>query len=85
MLLQRQLIACANILPPIRSCFRWQGKMQQKAEVVMIAKSRAEHFKAISELVKKHHSYDCPAIVALDIAQAYAPFSDWVQQETTSI
>lgn len=81
-LLDARLIACANLLPPVTSCFRWNGAMQQNREVVLLAKTTAARFEQVEALVKAQHSYDCPCLVAFDIARGHAPFLQWLSDET---
>ena len=80
-LVDERLAACVNIFPA-RSVYRWQGKVTKENEVILIAKSRAEHFDRLSARVKDLHSYSCPCIVAWPIAAAYRPYLDWLADET---
>jgi periplasmic divalent cation tolerance protein len=82
-LVQEKLAACANILPGMRSIYRWQGKIEQGKECVLIVKTRRHMFDALQTRVKALHSYDCPCIVAFDIVAGYKPFLDWIAAETT--
>ena len=79
-LLDKRLIACANI-HPIDSLYRWQGKLQEDKEVVIIAKTQEKHFKAIKQSVKKLHSYDIPCILKLN-AEANEEYTKWIKKET---
>ena len=83
-LLEARLIACANMLPPITSLFRWDGAMQQEQEVILLMKTQAPHFKAVEKTVISLHSYDCPCLIAFDMAQGHAPFLNWINEETTT-
>jgi periplasmic divalent cation tolerance protein len=83
-LLKKKLIACANILPQIRSLYMWKGKMQDEGEVVMILKTTSERYDELEEAIVKAHPYDVPAIVALPIEAGHAPFLEWIADETYS-
>lgn len=80
-LLEDRLVACANILPPHQSLYRWEGAVQDETEVVMILKSRADLFDKIEEKIKMHHSYDVPCIVSWPVGQGHGPFLEWVRAE----
>jgi periplasmic divalent cation tolerance protein len=81
-LVEERLAACVNIMAGIRSIYRWEGKVEAASEVVLIAKSRAAHFKQLEKRVRELHPYDCPCIVAWPIEAGYQPYLDWLAQET---
>jgi len=83
-LVERRLAACVNLVPEIRSIYRWQGEIADDAEVAMFAKTRADLVDALIARVKVLHSYDCPCIVALPIAAGNTDFLDWIAAETGS-
>ncbi|MGD1971566.1 MAG: divalent-cation tolerance protein CutA [Desulfobacterales bacterium] len=80
-LVESQLAACVNILDNMQSIYRWEGKLQQDSEVVLIAKTIESLVAQLIEKVKSLHSYDCPCIVSLPISDGYPPFIDWIQSE----
>jgi periplasmic divalent cation tolerance protein len=80
-LVEARLAACVNILENMQSIYRWEDKIQQGAEVVLIAKTTDNLVSALIDRVKSLHSYDCPCIVSLPILSGYPPFLDWVQTE----
>jgi periplasmic divalent cation tolerance protein len=80
-LVKSQLAACVNILDNMQSIYRWEGKLQQDSEVVLIAKTIESLVAQLIEKVKSLHSYDCPCIVSLPISDGYPPFLDWIQSE----
>lgn len=79
-LLEKKLIACANIFPAVTSVYHWQDKIQKDQELVMIAKSSSEKEDEIIKLIKANHSYDCPAILFLD-AKPENDFGQWLTKE----
>lgn len=81
-LLGEKLIACANILPPMTSIFRWEGQMQQESEVAMIAKTTADRQEAAMARIAELHGYDTPCIVALPAAAVHTPFAEWIFSAT---
>ncbi len=81
-LVTEKLAACVNILPRAQSIYRWRGVVEHATEIILIAKTRAELFGALSQKVKGLHSYDCPCIVALPIAAGAPEYIEWLAQET---
>jgi periplasmic divalent cation tolerance protein len=80
-LVEGRLAACVNILDNMQSIYRWEEKIQQDTEVVLIAKTTDDLVGALIDKVKSLHSYDCPCIVSLPILNGYGPFLDWVHAE----
>jgi periplasmic divalent cation tolerance protein len=80
-LVEGRLAACVNILDNMQSIYRWEEKIQQDTEVVIIAKTTDDLVSALIDQVKLLHSYDCPCIVSLPISDGYPPFLGWVQAE----
>ena len=80
-LVEARLAACVNILDNMHSIYRWEEKIQEDSEVVLIAKTTERLVSQLIEKVKSLHSYDCPCIVSLPVLDGYPPFLDWVQAE----
>jgi len=80
MLIQNKLAACVNILAGVKSLFRWQGKIDQAKEALLIVKSKKEKFDKIAKLVKSMHSYDLPEIIAIPIVSGFKPYLDWINE-----
>jgi periplasmic divalent cation tolerance protein len=76
-----RLAACANIFP-IKSVFRWNGKMEKNAEVAIIFKTRKSLFKKCEAEIKKLHPYEVPCIVKIPISGGNAQFLEWIEEET---
>ena len=83
-LVELRLAACANILSRMESVYRWEGKICNENEAVLIAKTKTALLSQLTKKVKSIHSYDCPCIVALPIQSGYSPFLDWIDAETRS-
>ncbi|MEX2502805.1 MAG: divalent-cation tolerance protein CutA [Trueperaceae bacterium] len=83
-LLELRLIACANVLPAVRSWYRWEGDVHDDAEVALLCKTRAELLPELQREAALLHPYDVPCIVAWPIASGHEPYLDWVRQETGS-
>lgn len=83
-LVEERLAACANLLPGMRSIYRWQGAVEQAEEVVLIAKTRADRFDALAARVTALHSYETPCVVALPVSTGAAPYLAWIAGESDS-
>jgi len=79
-LLERKLIACANIVGKVQSFFWWKGNVDQSRERLLIMKSRAELLQEITRLVKENHSYEVPEIVALPIIGGNPDYLRWIDE-----
>jgi periplasmic divalent cation tolerance protein len=82
MLVEHRLAACVHIMLPHRSVYRWQGKIEQTAEVNLLIKTRADLFEDVRNAVVAAHSYEVPCVVSWPITDAHAPYLDWVHSET---
>lgn len=79
-LLEKRLIACANIVPKISSMYWWKGKIEKEDETLLLCKTRDGREKQISWQVKKLHSYELPAVEFVK-AKASREFEQWVKKE----
>ena len=78
MLVGAHLAACVQILPEMESVYRWQGKVERQAEVLLIAKTTRSKFDELEREVRALHSYDTPEIVAIPIVTGSAPYLEWL-------
>src|ERR1700750_2111840 len=78
MLVGAHLAACVQILPEMESGYRWQGKVERQAEVLLIAKTTRAKFDELEREVRALHSYDTPEIVAVPILTGSAPYLEWL-------
>jgi len=81
-LVEARLAGCVNIIRNIRSLYRWQGKVEDEQEVLMIVKTREERFADLVKKVKELHSYTVPEIIALPIVNGVEEYLGWLRQET---
>jgi periplasmic divalent cation tolerance protein len=80
-LLEKKLIACANIFP-IESMYWWKGDIQENVEFVILCKTSDGNFEKINKEVIKIHEYDTPAIYSWKADKANKKYSDWIKKET---
>ena len=83
-LVSRRLAACTNRLGEITSTYEWQGRVEQGTEVAMLIKSTSARFVALSAAIAELHPYEVPAILALPVSAAHAPFAAWIAAQTVS-
>lgn len=81
-LLTQKLAACVNIVSGVESHYRWEGKLEQSSEVLLVIKARKAHFGKLTKAVKDVHSYSVPEIIALPIADGERKYLAWLGQET---
>jgi periplasmic divalent cation tolerance protein len=75
------LAACANVLGPCHSIYRWQGKVETASEAAAIFKTRADKADALIARIAELHSYEVPAITVWPIDKALPGYADWVNEE----
>jgi periplasmic divalent cation tolerance protein len=80
---EERLAACINILPPVRSVYRWQGEIETADEVAAILKTTAEAADALIARIAVLHSYDVPCIVSWPVDRVLANYSAWVERSTS--
>lgn len=81
-MLDARLVACVNLLPGMVSLYKWDGKMEESAEVLLLAKTQAVCADAVKTLYADLHPYEEPALVALPVSDGLDGFLSWVASET---
>jgi len=81
-LVDSRLAACVNIMKGIRSIYRWKGKREDEAEVLMVVKTRQDLFEGLKKKVKELHSYSVPEIIALPVMEGSEEYLKWLREET---
>jgi periplasmic divalent cation tolerance protein len=77
-LLEKRLIACANITGPVASLFHWIDGLEKAEEYLVFMKTRKDLFTKLSEIVKASHSYDNPEIIAVPIVEGSKAYLAWL-------
>ncbi len=78
-LVEEGLAACGNVVPGLRSIYRWEGKVHDEPEALLLLKTRAALFEALRARVVEVHPYQCPEVLRLDVAEGHAPYLQWIR------
>lgn len=78
--LAARVIACANLVPKLESHYRWQGKLQRSAEVLMLMKTMPARVAALERLIVAEHPYDTPEFVVLNLAGGAKKYLAWLAE-----
>ena len=81
-LVERGLVACVNLIPGMRSIYRWRGAVERADEIVMIGKTRKALARDAITAIEAAHPYDTPAIVVLPLDEGSRRYLDWIIAET---
>lgn len=84
-LVVRRLATCVNIVPCLRSVYRWKGKICSDSEYLLFIKTRTALFEQVSEAIRELHSYELPEILAVPIQGADEAFQRWVVGMATGV
>ncbi len=81
-LVEAHLAACVNLVSPIRSIYRWEGKIWDEKECLLIIKTQKERFEGLEKKVKSLHSYSVPEIISLPILEGSSSYLNWLLEMT---
>jgi periplasmic divalent cation tolerance protein len=81
-LVEAHLAACVNLVSPIRSIYRWEGKIWDEKEWLLIIKTQKERFEELEKKVKSLHSYSVPEIISLPILEGSSSYLNWLLEMT---
>ena len=81
-LVEGHLAACVNLISPIRSIYRWEGKIWDEKEWLLIIKTQKQRFEALEKKVKSLHSYSVPEIISLAILEGSPSYLSWLEEMT---
>jgi periplasmic divalent cation tolerance protein len=81
-LVDAHLAACVNLIDPIRSIYRWEGKLWDEKEWLLIIKTQKQRFEALEKKVKSLHSYSVPEIISLPITEGSSAYLNWIKENT---
>jgi periplasmic divalent cation tolerance protein len=78
-LVEEHLAACVSVLPPMRSTYRWEGKVEHAMEQQLLIKTRAERVEAVKVRLAALHPYQVPELVVLEVARGSERYLEWLQ------
>jgi periplasmic divalent cation tolerance protein len=81
-LVEERLAACVNIISPVRSIYRWEGKIWDEKEWMLMIKTQKKRFENLEKKVKSLHSYSVPEIIALPIVEGSSSYLKWMEKMT---
>ena len=84
-LVAERLAACVNLLPGLRSVYRWQGKVEAAAEVLLLVKTSAEAYPALQERLRQLHPYELPELLAVEAASGLPEYLQWLAAESRPV
>ncbi|BCW92288.1 MAG: divalent-cation tolerance protein CutA [Acidobacteriota bacterium] len=82
-LVHRGLATCVNIVPCLRSIYRWKGKVCSDSEYLLLIKTRSALFQQVAEAIRELHSYELPEILEFSVTGAEENFHRWVVEMAT--
>jgi len=74
----RRQAACVNVVPGIRSIYRWKGKICKDGELLLIVKTLEDEFEAVAATIRELHSYELPEILSFSVSRGERSFLDWI-------
>lgn len=77
-LLVRRLAACVNILPGVRSLYRWRGKVEEDSELLLVVKTTVAAIQTMKAAIAEIHPYEVPELVVLPIEDGAVSYLDWI-------
>ena len=81
-LVEERLAACVNVLPGLRSVYRWQGKVESAEETLLLIKTTQDRLERVSARIVELHPYELPEVIAVEAAGGLPAYLDWIAAQT---
>jgi len=81
-LVEQRLAACVNMLPAVQSIYRWNGAVEEAAEVTLLIKTTAARYAALEQAIQALHPYELPEVIAVPVSAGLPAYLGWIAQET---
>jgi periplasmic divalent cation tolerance protein len=82
-LVEARLVACGNVIPGVASIYRWRGEVARHGEVLVLMKTTRARVEELFERAARIHPYEVPELIAVPINGGFAPYRQWVADETS--
>jgi periplasmic divalent cation tolerance protein len=80
-LVEAHAAACVNIIPSVRSIYRWKGDVCDEAEFLLLVKSTRDHFETVCSCIRRVHSYEVPEIIAVPLEAGDSAYLKWLHEQ----
>lgn len=84
-LVEARLAACVNLVPGVRSFYRWKGAIEDDAEVQLLIKTSPARFDALRAWIEEAHPYEVPEVVALPIEEGSPAYLGWLEAQVADL
>ena len=85
LLVEQRLAACVNAVNNVTSTYRWQGRLQQDQETLLVIKTTEARFAALEQAIRQHSSYELPEVVAIAVHAGSPPYLDWLRESVAEL
>lgn len=82
-LVLERVAACVNQLAPAQSVYRWEGRIESAVEVPLLIKCTRDRYPQVEAVIRQHHPYTVPEIIAVPVVAGFGPYLRWVDDETS--
>jgi periplasmic divalent cation tolerance protein len=79
-LVEQRLVACVNVVGPVRSVFLWKGKVEDESELLLLMKTRADRYAELETAIQELHPYEVPEVIAIPIERGSQAYLSWVDE-----
>jgi periplasmic divalent cation tolerance protein len=83
-LVEERLAACVNVMPGLRSTYRWEGEVHRDDEMLLVIKTVRARFEEVRARILSLHPYELPEVIAVEVTAGHAPYLDWIASSTTN-
>lgn len=80
-LVESRVVACVNVVPRVRSVYRWKGEIEEEDEALLVMKTTAERVESVIDRVRRAHPYDVPEVVSLAIDDGLPEYLAWLAEQ----